>query len=109
MQNWVLPALENPEVPGLGGRRGQGLWAEAVLSSHLLASMLDKAGVVVAEATDPRASSLLRALVLISPTERGAGIPRAVQGLGQSTQRPSPCLGEAVGCGDTCPPASLLQ
>lgn len=59
MQNWVLPALESPEVPGLGGRRGQGLWAETVLSSHLLASMLDKAGVVVAEATEGPKSQLL--------------------------------------------------
>lgn len=51
MQNWVLPASQSPEVPGLGGRRGQGHRAGAVFSSHLLASVLDKAGVLMAEAT----------------------------------------------------------
>jgi len=59
MQNWVLPASQSSEVPGLEGKRGQGHWAGSVLSSHLLASMLDKPGVLVAEATEGPKSQLL--------------------------------------------------
>ena len=111
MQNWVLPTSQRPEVPGLGGRRGGGTGQG--LSSHLLASMLAKAGVLMAEATEGRKSQLLAPCPgAYQPHAAECQEPQGCARFGPPFSRhsiPIPAWWGGSGVWRHLPPASLLQ